>query len=65
MWGGYHDAAGVVSSPKFIKALGAFYMVWQTAELLCDYAIAEFLDIPYEEKHLLTAGQNLDENFVP
>ena len=50
-------------SPKFIKALGAFYMVWQTAELLCDYAIAEFLDIPDEETHLLTAGLEFGRKF--
>jgi hypothetical protein len=45
-------------SKEYRESLGAFYATWQSFEITLDWAFGQFLKLPDEETHLLTAGMD-------
>jgi hypothetical protein len=43
-------------NPHFAQLLGLFQVSWSTFDLVTDWAICKFLQIPAEQAHLITAG---------
>jgi hypothetical protein len=43
-------------SPQFASLLGLFHIAWGDIELITDFAIGKFLNVTFEQAHLLTAG---------
>lgn len=47
-------------TPEFLTQVGRFYGLWAAIELAIDYSIGQFLKLPAEETHLLTAGNEFN-----
>ena len=60
---GSHDSTGTPSplnsllfTIQFTSLMGRFHLTWATVDLITDYAICKFLNLPYEQGHLVTSG---------
>jgi len=49
---------------EFRRALGAFHATWASVEITMDWAIGQFLKLPQEETHLITAGMEFGRKAV-
>jgi hypothetical protein len=47
-------------TPEFLTQVGRFYGLWAAIELAIDYSKGQFLKLPAEETHLLTAGNEFN-----
>jgi hypothetical protein len=51
-------------SSAYRESLGAFYGTWQSMEITLDWALGQFLKLPDDETHLLTAGMDFGRKAV-
>src|SRR5262249_2400557 len=42
--------------PDFVHELGWFFGAWSTFDMVTDFALGRFLNLPHQDTHLLTAG---------
>src|SRR5215211_1159361 len=49
-------ARALVHAREFQEWFGVFQVTWASMELVTDYAIGKFLELPAEATHLITSG---------
>jgi hypothetical protein len=58
-----HSKNKLIFNPGFLQLLGMFHGAWASVDMTADFAIGQFMKLPHQQTHLMTAGMAVGAKF--